>query len=141
MTNWKQITSHIYIGNIFSLVDKTLFENQNITNVISLVPNNPLKTLFPHVKIREHFFEDIDKEDIICHSQILYHEIERIIEANEKVLVHCNAGKSRSAGVVIYYLVKKYKKSPKEIYDFVKQQKPDIQPNKGFYKQLMDLPF
>lgn len=141
MTNWNQITPHIYIGNIFSVIDKTLFEEHNITNVISLVPNGPLKVKYPHVKIREHFFDDVDTEDIICHSEILYHEIERIIEANGKVLVHCNAGKSRSAGIVIYYLIKKYKKGPKEIYDFVKQQKPDIQPNKGFYKQLMDLPF
>jgi atypical dual specificity phosphatase len=139
MPYWSQITDNLYVGNIFAITDKTLFETFKITHVISLVPNGPLKRLYPHVNIIEHFFEDIETVNIIEHGEELYPMMNNIISLGGKILVHCNAGKSRSVGIVIYYLINKYNMKPSEAYEYVKKYKSEIALNSGFEKQLLSL--
>ncbi len=52
------------------------------------------------------------------------------------VLVHCNAGVSRSASVVIGFLMSQEKMSFDEAFSAVKTARPHIQPNPGFMSQL-----
>ena len=54
----------------------------------------------------------------------------------ENCLVHCKLGISRSAAVVIAYLIKYYKLSTDEAVDFVKSKRTSIKPNDGFMRQL-----
>lgn len=56
------------------------------------------------------------------------------ISSGGKVLVHCYAGISRSATVVIAYLMSTQDKSFREAYDFVKSKRSEINPNEGFIK-------
>lgn len=61
-----------------------------------------------------------------------------IIHANRKenILVHCNAGVSRSPSIVIAYLIIIMKLSYDEAYNTVKSARSCIRPNDGFVKQL-----
>lgn len=61
-----------------------------------------------------------------------------IDEARRKgcVLVHCNAGVSRSATIVIAYVMFKLKLSYTEAFKKVKDTRPSICPNSGFIEQL-----
>mmetsp|Transcript_10686 Transcript_10686/g.18793 ORF Transcript_10686/g.18793 Transcript_10686/m.18793 type:complete len:319 (+) Transcript_10686:181-1137(+) len=52
------------------------------------------------------------------------------------VLVHCQMGVSRSATVIIAYLMKYRSMSRIEAYSHVKQRRPMVNPNPGFWKQL-----
>ena len=55
---------------------------------------------------------------------------------NEKVLVHCHAGRSRSASTIIYYLMK-YEGKPFDVaFSYVKYYRPSINLNSGFISQL-----
>ncbi len=56
---------------------------------------------------------------------------------DSKVLVHCQFGISRSASIVISYIMWKYKLSYEFAFDFVSKKREKIQPNEGFEKQLM----
>lgn len=47
------------------------------------------------------------------------------------MLVHCQAGISRSASIVLSYLVANQKMSLKEALGYAKARKPNIQPNEG----------
>lgn len=60
---------------------------------------------------------------------------------NENVLVHCQAGKSRSASVVIYYLMKRYSISFEDAYCHVAKIRPEIGLNTGFHNMLSTLTF
>ncbi|KAG9349471.1 hypothetical protein JZ751_027916 [Albula glossodonta] len=52
------------------------------------------------------------------------------------VLIHCNAGVSRSASVVIGYLMSRDRLSFVEAFASVKRARPAICPNPGFLEQL-----
>ena len=58
------------------------------------------------------------------------------MEGNEKVLVHCWAGASRSATIVIVYIMWKYKTSAEDAINYVLQKRTSVLPNSGFQKQL-----
>lgn len=79
-------------------------------------------------------------------SQRLYPEIDKIADfinhkmsKGEKVFVHCHAGISRSASVIIYYLMKYKKMDFVKAYEFVKSKRDVIGPNLGFLGQLVKL--
>jgi len=52
------------------------------------------------------------------------------------VLVHCAAGKSRSASLVIAYLMREFKWKYEEAFNYVKSKRSIVQPNPGFVKLL-----
>lgn len=59
--------------------------------------------------------------------------------SNRRVLVHCNAGVSRSSSVVIGYLIKRMGYSFDDAFKLVKSKRECIQPNAGFIRQLKKL--
>jgi len=60
------------------------------------------------------------------------------IARNERCLVHCGAGVSRSAALVCAYLVLTRKWSAAEAVEHTRECRPVAAPNRGFYKQLKD---
>jgi dual specificity phosphatase 12 len=52
------------------------------------------------------------------------------------VFVHCAAGVSRSATIVIAYVMKKHQWDYETAFDFVQKRRPIVYPNEGFIKQL-----
>lgn len=65
--------------------------------------------------------------------------IENVRVRNGRILVHCNAGVSRSASVCIAYLMVIQNMSFDLAYNLVKSKRECIQPNTGFKKQLKEL--
>lgn len=59
-------------------------------------------------------------------------------DRNGKILVHCQAGISRSATICIAYLIKKKRIRMEEAYEFVKSRRQLISPNFNFMTQLME---
>lgn len=52
------------------------------------------------------------------------------------MLVHCFAGVSRSATIVIAYLMQEHGLAYRDALAFVKQKRNHIHPNEGFKRQL-----
>jgi protein-tyrosine phosphatase len=57
---------------------------------------------------------------------------------NGRCLVHCVQGISRSASVVIAYVIASENKSFEEAHRYVKEKRPLIKPNDGFAQQLQE---
>lgn len=62
-----------------------------------------------------------------------------LLPQRKKVLVHCRLGVSRSASIVLAYLLKNSDKSLKEVWKEVREKRPIVKPNPSFIKQLMYL--
>ena len=56
--------------------------------------------------------------------------------SDQSVLVHCMAGISRSASLLVYFFMKKYGWSYNDAYNFIKRRRSIIQPNSGFEQKL-----
>lgn len=55
---------------------------------------------------------------------------------DDNILVHCNAGVSRSPTIIIAYLIKYVHMNFDEAFDRVKKARPCVRPNEGFINQL-----
>lgn len=63
--------------------------------------------------------------------------IEEAKRTGSRALVHCRGGRSRSATIVIAYLMKTFRLSFQQAYEYVQARNPKISPNLGFVGQLI----
>jgi len=83
------------------------------------------------------YVTDIESEYIDDYFSEAYDFIHDALSHHQnKVLVHCGFGVSRSASLVIMYLMKTWQKGYEEAYDYVKACREIIEPNEGFKIQL-----
>ncbi len=67
---------------------------------------------------------------------LAYNYIDFVVKNDEKILVHCMIGKSRSVSIVMYYLMRKYRIDASEAYKYVKNNRNLAKPNESFINQL-----
>jgi len=79
---------------------------------------------------------DSPATDLLSNFEECHQFIDRAFEAGSCILVHCAAGVSRSATIVISYIMKKKRMPYEEAYHFVKEKRLIISPNEGFIRQL-----
>lgn len=53
------------------------------------------------------------------------------------MFVHCALGRSRSASIVISYLIKRNNMTLKDAFFHVTSRRREVSPNSGFFKQLI----
>ena len=80
--------------------------------------------------------DDIRSSDLLSRFEACCEFIDSARDKCSSVLVHCAAGVSRSASVVIGYVMYKKKISFNKAYQFVKARRKVISPNPGFVHQL-----
>jgi protein-tyrosine phosphatase len=68
-----------------------------------------------------------------------YEFINKNLNDKKKIIVHCQAGVSRSAAVIIYYLMKSKNIKYNDAYNILKKVRPIINPNYFFEKTLMKI--
>ena len=124
-----KITDKIYLGSKEGLNETDYLKKENINNVLSLLDIAPLNNNINHKIIK--------LGDLYCENIIKYFkECIEFIEQSDKIFIHCECGVSRSATIVIAYLMYKYKLNFNDAYLYIKRIRPEIDPNNGFRKQL-----
>ncbi|XP_026855607.2 dual specificity protein phosphatase 10 isoform X2 [Electrophorus electricus] len=79
---------------------------------------------------------DIENAELTTVLPFLY--LEEAHQAGKGLLIHCQAGVSRSATIVIAYLMKHTWMTMTDAYKFVKMRRPIISPNLNFMGQLLE---
>ncbi|XP_072246426.1 dual specificity protein phosphatase 19-like [Leuresthes tenuis] len=81
---------------------------------------------------------DLPDTEITSYLEECSSFIDQAREQDGVVLVHCNAGVSRSSSIVIGYLMLREGLLFDDAYSQVKLRRPSIRPNPGFYQQLQN---
>ena len=123
----------LWLGS-FDLGNADALKELGITKILSVMDGDPSNFSYKEKGFNQKIINimDFDSENIIQY----FGECLNFIKGNDKVFVHCAAGESRSATIVIAYLMWKNKMVFDKAYDFVKQKRPRIYPNFGFRQQL-----
>jgi protein-tyrosine phosphatase len=151
MPDFSQITKYIFIGNAHSVIgnyatqESDLLDPLNIKVVISALTEEEYedymiaKEDFPEIEWHRFVIDDDENEKISQYFFDVHSIISNAISQNKNVIVHCAAGMSRSPTLVIAYLMIENNWSFKESIEYVKRQRPIVEPNIGFIKQLKAL--
>uniref|UniRef100_A0A3Q3R8Q1 Dual specificity phosphatase 10 n=1 Tax=Monopterus albus TaxID=43700 RepID=A0A3Q3R8Q1_MONAL len=79
-----------------------------------------------------------NKQNLRQYFEEAFEFIEEAHQAGMGLLIHCQAGVSRSATIVIAYLMKHTWMTMTDAYKFVKTRRPIISPNLNFMGQLLE---
>ena len=127
-----KITNNIYLGNIYDAQNIEKLLQMGIQKVLSLITETELLKYPPEIEHKLINIEDFPRQNIIQY----FGECLLFMEDNKKVLVHCMAGASRSATIIIAYLMWKNQLDFTEAVTLLEQIRPIISPNYGFVRQL-----
>lgn len=131
----------LYLGSQDSITLENVQKYQ-LTDILSVgIPAPDSDIVYGDSSVRNHFIECLDMPNtsldvIIKQTNEI---IERVHAQNGRILVHCNAGVSRSASVCIAYLMFHRKMDFTAAYSHVKSKRECIRPNDGFLKQLKQM--
>lgn len=131
------VEGNLYLGNSDGAKNRDLINKYNIRYIINVTPDFP-----NHFEADDDFHykrisvKDTFNQDINTHFQPAIDFIEEAEKKNVGVLVHCAAGISRSATIVLAYLMQKNKKSMNDTYESLKTKR-DISPNLDFMGYLL----
>ncbi|AXS67768.1 ptp [Cryptophlebia peltastica nucleopolyhedrovirus] len=130
------IIDGIYLGEYaleLNYMRKFIHDN-DITSVLSVFDSPPIENIAPNY-LYVYCEDDENDENMESRLDDMYEFLEKAVQRREKILVHCHAGISRSATVVIYYIMKTYRKSFKDAFNMV-NEKRSIWPNDHFKRIL-----
>lgn len=131
------IPGFLFLGSAKAARDKSTLHDAGITHVVCCAGQTPFSELIYH---KCHFTDAVATNLTQTLPGILTFLGQAKNTKRAKVLVHCMAGMSRSATVVIAYLMSQ--KPPKrlsEAFAAVRSCRPQIRPNEGFVLQLIAL--
>ena len=132
-----EIVEGLYLGSIDSAFDFEEMKKRQITHVISaiagFIPGNTDDFKFLVVDAL-----DSENTKIAGCFEKTNEFIDEALSTGGKVLIHCMAGRSRSASILAAYLICCKGMSSTESVDLIRSVRPIIQPNPSFSEQLSE---
>ncbi|GLB43722.1 putative phosphatases II [Lyophyllum shimeji] len=124
----------LYLGSRVA-TSSSFLQSHRITHVLSL-GCTPLSTDSPvsysHLALSDNSLVSIEETcNLACPI---------IDSAKEgRIIVHCNAARSRAPTVVAAYLMKQHEMTLKDALALIIRARPGVRPNPGFFRQLKEL--
>ncbi|CAG2100478.1 unnamed protein product [Medioppia subpectinata] len=132
-----QIHGRLYLGNIAAARNHQELRQRNIGTVLTVMQSR-IPDDDRHHRLDYHWIdaEDRPEEDLLTEFPKAFDIIDQSLKSGAGILVHCKAGVSRSATIVISYLMRAQRKTYKDAMDLVQSKRDIVGPNHGFRDQL-----
>eukprot|EP00443_Scrippsiella_acuminata_P048912 CAMPEP_0115187290 /NCGR_PEP_ID=MMETSP0270-20121206/10419_1 /TAXON_ID=71861 /ORGANISM="Scrippsiella trochoidea, Strain CCMP3099" /LENGTH=821 /DNA_ID=CAMNT_0002600437 /DNA_START=121 /DNA_END=2586 /DNA_ORIENTATION=+ len=144
LNHFRQLCSEIVPGKLFisSFVvagDLEKLKAQGITHIVNTA-GDICESRFPeHFQYLTYYLKDTNNEEISLLFYKTLSWIQSAIESGGRVLVHCREGVSRSATMIIAYLMWRFNLSFDAAHERIRKARPICNPNTGFTCQLLML--
>lgn len=126
-------TLQLYLGDMFDANNENFLKEKHIQTIICVAEDIKICT---NPEIQTYTYNLQDTYD--CNISLYFDEIADLIHKQHSVLINCAAGISRSATIVIAYLMKHHGLNLHDSFSQVKQKRNQIVPNKKFMSYLLD---
>ncbi|KAJ6558000.1 hypothetical protein B0H19DRAFT_125381 [Mycena capillaripes] len=129
-----EIIPGLWVGDLPSAKDTETLKTNNIFSILSAMRGR--------VTINETFIrhqiliDDTEEQDVLVHFIPAITFIQAELDKGRGVLVHCQAGMSRSVTIVAAYLMYTKNIDTQSALEIIRQARPHIDPNPGFLLQL-----
>lgn len=130
------VVPHLYLSNVLTANNKKFLESKNIKHIISISDAENDIPQYPFIKTHYFYFKDTPQYDSTIFYNTAFKIIDEAIQKGENVLVHCEAGISRSPTIVASYLIKKYHISTEQAIQMIQKVRPQVNPR--FRHQLKE---
>lgn len=131
-----KVNSYLYIGSADAF-NKDKLREHGITLVINCAREVPLMNI-PEVEVVKLEIDDLPSSRIDRFFEKCSDLIKTNRDRGNSTLVHCAAGVSRSACIVLAHLMRCHNMALKKAYNYLKLRRPVIRPNVGFFRQLIE---
>lgn len=129
------VPGRLFLGNYSQAAHRGIVDDLNLTHIVNVSRNHENK--FPSIKYLRLEVDDELDSNLFDRFQEACSFIDEVFALEKScVLVHCTMGVSRSASVVIAYLMHSRRISCKDSFEFVRERRQGIRPNRAFAKQL-----
>jgi len=135
-----KITDQLYLGQGRTTGHGDLLSQIGITHILS-VGRTPHPSIgeWPFIRLELIGVMDHNDYDIASHFPKAFAFLREAIRTGGKVMVHCEMSISRAPTVMTAFLrANGYFNSLQEAFDYVKHQRPWVNPNQGFCRQLRE---
>lgn len=130
-----EVFKGLWISGYDIIKSKEFFDYINPTHILNCAEELSPTYLKPTITHKLPMIDDVDEEAIhqILEGASLLH---KWITPNTTVLVHCRAGISRSATIILAYMILYANYTFEEAYTHLQKARPIIQPNE-FYREIL----
>lgn len=126
----------LYIGGYLAASDPALLRAAGITHVLKVFPGEEGYARHAGVEYADIPIDDAPDADLRGYLPAALRYIRAALASGGCVLVHCHAGISRSATVVLFCLMVDHGLTLDEALRRLKTARPQVQPNAGFLRHL-----
>ena len=133
------IEEGLHLGSLNAGQNLELLRQNNVTKVLAFLDTFRYVPKFEGIEYVQIELPDSDGADLLQHLPKAIEFISNAQKNGENVLVHCAAGVSRSASIVIGYIMVKYSYDFETAKVFVKTRRGCIWPNPGFRQQFSSI--
>lgn len=133
-----EITPQIYVsGQMAATLEQV--QKLGITYIVNVAVESSAIVYPKTVKLEKYDIIDFPTAPISNYFNVITDKIHAHLTANKqnKVLVHCMAGISRSVTIICAYLVRYMNMTLRDAYLLCKKHRPICFPNLGFWNQLI----
>nr|CAH8828572.1 unnamed protein product [Trichobilharzia regenti] len=132
-----RILPFLYLGNESDSQNETILRKCGINYILNVTLTTPF---LDERRFKCHRLPATDShsQDLRPYFNTAFQIIEEVRRSGKSVLVHCQAGVSRSPALIIAYLMAYSSMSLLDAYQFVKTRRSVIAPNFAFMGQLFE---
>lgn len=131
-----KVTDGLYVCGVLAL-NEAKIKQLGVTCIVNCAAELPCIQV-PGVQTIKVGVDDVPSAPLYVHFDKIADRINDVKQSGGKTLVHCVAGMSRSPTLCLAYLIKHEGMSAQRALDHVVLRRPIVQPNPGFWRQIVD---